>query len=102
MAANASDRAQRNAILGSRLPDFASWFLWVDCGTDGCRRDRLLSVSELAGMFPRETMAGMLRRFRCRDCDGKAITASIQSGLGETRGRQLRVVALVGQGQPAG
>jgi hypothetical protein len=96
MAANASDRAQRNAILGSRLSDFATWFLWVDCGTEGCRRDRLLSVGELAAMFPRETVAGMLRRFRCRECDGKAIAASIQSGLGETRGRRLRAVALVG------
>ena len=36
MAANASERAQRQAVLDSTMWEFAGWRLAVDCGTREC------------------------------------------------------------------
>src|SRR5690242_546120 len=65
VAANASARGHRRAVLESPLADFTGWLLAVDCGAPQCRRDRVYALAELAGMVGRQTTAGaLLRRLR--------------------------------------
>jgi hypothetical protein len=53
-AANASPRAQRSAIFASRLHELTGFCLEVDCLAEGCRRDRMFAVSELASFYGRD------------------------------------------------
>ena len=93
MSANASPRAQRRAILESPLAEFEAWLLAVDCGQDGCRRDRVYSLGELAGVYGRKVKVGeVLIRLRCRECGGRVIAATLKSSLaaqGRTRSLEL-------------
>ena len=66
MAANASARGQRAAILGSQLHELTGFLLTVDCGTATCRGERAYAVADLAGMFGRQRIGGdVLHRMRC-------------------------------------
>jgi hypothetical protein len=75
-AANASPRAQRSAVLASPLHELTGFCPEVDCLAEGCRRDRMFAVSELASFYGRNrTVAEVLRRMRCsggwwRACSG--------------------------------
>ena len=71
-AANASPRAQRSAILASPLHELTGFCLEVDCLAEGCRRDRMFAVSELASFYGQHRTVGeVLRRMRCADgCGG--------------------------------
>ena len=76
-AANASPRAQRSAILASPLHELTGFCLEVDCLAEGCRRDRMFAVSELASFYGRDWTVGggvaphaVLRRLR-RACGGR-------------------------------
>ena len=95
MAANASIRAQRRAVLESPLRDFEAWLIAVDCGAPGCRRDRVYALAELAGFYGGTVTVGtVLRRLRCQECSGKVTAATIQSGFQTGRHRQ-RALALL-------
>ena len=95
MAANASIRAQRRAVLESPLRDFEAWLVAVDCGAPGCRRDRVYALAELVGLYGGAvTIGAMLRRLRCQECGGKVTTATIQSGLQIGRHRPRALVLL--------
>ena len=54
MAANATERAMRRAILTSPLRDFEAWLLEVDCESGACRRGRMYAVSALGGAHGRD------------------------------------------------
>ena len=95
MAANASIRAQRRAVLESPLRDFEAWLVAVDCGGPDCRRDRVYTLAELVGLYGGAvTIGAMLRRFRCQECGGKVTAATIQSGLQTGRHRPRALVLL--------
>jgi hypothetical protein len=65
-AANASPRGQRSAILASPLHELTGFCLEVDCLAEGCRRDRMFAVSELASFYGRDrTVSDVLRRMPC-------------------------------------
>ena len=51
MAANASARGQRAAILASPLHELTGFYLAVDCLTSDCARERTFAVAELANFY---------------------------------------------------
>ena len=82
MAANASVRAQRRAVLESPLRDFEGWLVAVDCGGPGCRRDRVYSLADLAGLYGGTVTVGeVVRRLRCQECGGRAQKATLRTGI---------------------
>ena len=72
MAANASARAQRTAILASKLRELDGFYLVVDCGTPGCRGERSYLIASIAAMLGADrTVGDVLARMRCTPgCDG--------------------------------
>ena len=95
MAANASIRAQRHAVLESPLRDLEAWMIAVDCGAPACRRDRVYALADLAQLYGGTvTIGAMLRRLRCQERSGKVTTKTIQSGLQAGRHRPRALVLL--------
>jgi hypothetical protein len=81
MAANASARGQRVAILGSPLHELDGFLLAVDCGSPNCRGERSYAVADLAGMFGRRrTLSDVLHRMRCAECGAAVAAAWLQTG----------------------
>jgi hypothetical protein len=97
-AANASPRAQRSAILASPLHGLTGFCLKVDCVADGCRRDRMFAVSELASFYGRDRMVGeVLRRMRCSGgCGGRVVAAWLVTGPVMNMRVRPRRMALLG------
>ena len=72
MAANASARAHRRAVLESPLGDFAGWRLAIHCGDPACRRDRAYELEELARVVGGQvTMGAVIRQLRCQVCGAR-------------------------------
>ncbi len=79
MAANASARAQRTAILASKLRELDGFCLVVDCGTPGCRGERSYLIASLLGA--NRTVGAVLARMRCTPgCDGPVAAAWLATG----------------------
>lgn len=96
-AANASARGQRAAILGSPIGELYGFTVAVDCGSAECRGARSYALAELAGVFGRErTVGDVLRRMRCAECGGYAVTAWLETGPELNRRVRPRRVALMG------
>jgi len=72
-AANASPRAQRSAIFASPLHELTGFCLEVDCLAEGCRRDRMFAVSELASFYGRDRTVGE----GCAGCGAPATVAGV-------------------------
>ncbi len=51
MAANASARGQRAAILASPLHQLTGFYLTVDCGSSSCGGERAFAFAELAAFY---------------------------------------------------
>jgi hypothetical protein len=51
MAANASARGQRAAILASPLHELTGFYLAVDCLASGCNGEHRFAVAELASFY---------------------------------------------------
>jgi hypothetical protein len=72
MAANASARGQRAAIMASPLHQLTGFYLIVDCRSASCGGERAFAISDLAGV---------LRLMRCsRGCDGPVLAAWLETG----------------------
>src|ERR1700722_17292334 len=97
-AANASPRAQRSAILASPLHAQTGFCVEVDCLAEGCRRDRMFAVSELASFYGRDRTVGeVLRRMRCSGgCGGRVVAAWLVTGPVMNMRVRPRRVALLG------
>jgi hypothetical protein len=81
MAANASARGQRAAILSAPLTEFRGFCLAVDCLTDGCRGERSYTMAALAACYSgRWTVGEALRRMRCGGCGGRVSAAWLVTG----------------------
>ena len=82
MAANASARAQRTAILASKLRELDGFCLVVDCGTPECRGERSYLIASLAAMLGADrTVGDVLVRMRCTPgCDGPVAAAWLATG----------------------
>jgi hypothetical protein len=66
VAANASARGQRVAILGSPLHELTGFYLAVDCLAPGCNGERTFALAELASFYGQDCTVGqVLRRVRC-------------------------------------
>jgi hypothetical protein len=97
MAANASAREHRRAVLESPLAEFSGWLLALDCGAPQCRRDRVYALAELAGMVGAQTTVGaLLRRLRCHECGGRPSAVFLETGPELAARGRLRRVALTG------
>src|ERR1700756_5446145 len=97
-AANASARAHRYAILDSPLHELMGFCLELDCLPEGCRRDRMFAVSELASFYGRDRTVGeVLRRMRCSSgCGGRVVAAWLVTGPVMNMRVRPRRVALLG------
>ena len=98
-AANASPRAQRSAILASPLHELTGFCLEVDCLAEGCRRDWMFAVSELASCFYGRdpTVGEVLRRMRCSGgCGGRVVAGWLVTGPVMNMRVRPRRVALLG------
>jgi hypothetical protein len=93
-AANASARAHRSAILASPLHELMGFCLELDCLAEGCRRDRMFAVSELASFYGRDRTVGeVLGRMRCSG--GRVVAACLVTGpVMNMRVRPRRVAQL--------
>jgi hypothetical protein len=94
MAANASARALRTAILASKLGELSGSVLVVDCGTPGCRGERSYLIASLAAMLGTDrTVGDVLARMRCTPgCDTPPAAAWLATGpVLNTRVRPRRV-----------
>ena len=82
MAANASARGQRSAILASSLHELTGFYLAVDCLAPGCSGERTFAVAELMVFYGRQrTVGDVLRRMRCsRGCGGRVGAAWLETG----------------------
>lgn len=56
--ATASERGTRNAVLNSRIDDFADYRLALDCGTPECGGERVDAVPDLARLYGAGTLMG--------------------------------------------
>ncbi len=97
MAANASTRAQRSAVLASSASEFVGWRLAVDCGDPTCGGERAYAVAAMIGLHGSDTTIGaMLTRLRCRACGQAPRTAFIETGPEFSARGRLRRLALMG------
>ncbi len=97
MAANASTRAQRSAVLASSASEFVGWRLAIDCGDSTCGGERAYAISSMIGLHGREvTIGAMLARLRCRACGQPPKTACIETGPEFSARGRLRRLALIG------
>ncbi len=80
MAHNISDRKRRDQTLGSPLAGWAGWRLVVDCGGASCARGRAYEVAQLAGFYPRATVAACASRLKCSVCGGAGGAAAARDG----------------------
>ena len=81
MGQNASERGTRNAVLNSRLGDFAGYRLAVDCGTPECGGERTYEIEQLARMHgPAMLMGRVVVRLRCRVCGRAPLSCAIETG----------------------
>src|SRR3984957_12349767 len=97
-AANASPRAQRSAVLASPLHELTGFCLEVDCLAEGCRRDRMFALSELASFYGRDLTVGeVLRRMRCSGgCGWRVVAGWLVTGPVMNMRVRPRRVALLG------
>ena len=67
-------------------------------GAEGCRRDRMFAVSELASFYGRDrTVAEVLHRMRCSGgCGGRVVAAWLVTGPVMNMRVRPRRVALLG------
>ena len=97
MAASASARGQRAAILASPLHELTGFCLAVDCLASGCDGERTYAVASLASFYGRDMSVGdVLRRMRCSDdCAGRVGAAWFVTGpvLNQTCAAASRGVA---------
>ena len=97
MGANASERAQRQAVLNSTMWEFAGWRLAVDCGTRECGGERAYLIAELASLYGRQIKVGaVIRRLRCRECGRAPKTCAIETGPEIAQRGRMRRLALTG------
>lgn len=85
MAANASHRAQRYAVLESLVGSFGnSHYFEIDCGSPACRRDRMYALAGLTLYRPLQ-VAEFLKRLRCDECSKPVIAAALVHTIGVRR-----------------
>jgi hypothetical protein len=98
MAANASARGQRAAILTSPLHELTGFYLAVDCLTSDCARERTFAVAELASFYgAQRTVGEVLRRMWCAGgCGGRVGAAWLMTGPILNRRVRPRRVPLLG------
>jgi hypothetical protein len=77
MAANASARAQRTAIIASKLRELDGFCLVVDCGKPGCRGERSYLVAELPVTMGADRQVGdvLARMLRSPGCSAPVAAA---------------------------
>ena len=76
VAANASARGQRVAILASPLHELTDFYITVDCLAPGCNGERSFAIAELASFYGRDTAVGQVfRRMRCSSGCGGRVSA---------------------------
>ena len=85
MASNTSQRKAQTIILAALVGEYSEWWLTVDCGSCGPRD------VPLATLLPDQTISQVLRRLRCRSCQGVVAKAAMSNGLPDWRGRTVRV-----------
>jgi hypothetical protein len=91
-SANASPRALRAAALESPLAHFEGHQLEMDCDSPACRRARRYAMSELAGFYGRDLLlASVLRRLRCQECGGKAVSVVLLRKVGVRKPAMVRI-----------
>ena len=98
MAANASARGQRAAILASPLHELTGFYLAVDCLTSDCARERTSpSRNWRASTVRNARWARCLRRMRCAGgCGGRVGAAWLVTGPILNRRVRPRRVPLLG------
>jgi hypothetical protein len=82
MAANASPRGQRTAILSSKLSELGGFYLAVDCLTLGCPGERTFAIGDLARSYGGSMTVGQaIQRMRCSaGCSGGVGAAWLATG----------------------
>jgi hypothetical protein len=96
MGHNSSNRKRSSTVMRAPLSEYADWHLVLDCAGLDCPRMRAYDVAALAGLYPDETVAGVIRRLRCSTCACSPAVARMrqkQSGRG-----RVEDIALVGPG----
>jgi hypothetical protein len=98
MGQNVSPRATRQAVLESRISEFAGFRLAVDCGTATCGGERTYGLAELARMCRGDMrVRALITRLRCHKCGGAARACFIETGPELAARGRMRRLALVGR-----
>jgi hypothetical protein len=64
-----SPRAQRTAVMATKLADLSDFVLAIDCLASGCGGERAYLIDELARFYGAQMTVGQtLRRMRCQNC----------------------------------
>jgi hypothetical protein len=91
-SANASPRQLRSAALESPLGHFTRHQLEMDCGSPGCRRARRYAMSDLAGVYGRDTLLSQaVRRLRCQECGSAPVSVVLLHPIGLRKPVMVRV-----------
>ncbi len=56
MGHNVSNYKRHRAVMHSKLGEFSTWRLAIDCGAGGCSRGRAYDVKALAAFYPGLTL----------------------------------------------
>jgi hypothetical protein len=92
VSSNASPRAVRSAVLSSALGEFSGHQIEMDCGNPACRKERRYLISDLAGVHGKGmTVSRLIKRLRCQQCDGRAVSVALLRPVGVRKPAMIRV-----------
>ena len=64
----------------------------MDCGKPACRRARRYSMSDLAGVYGRDTLLSqVVRRLRCQECGSAPVSVVLLHPIGLRKPVMVRV-----------